>query len=1522
MNAVLAAMAVPGSAGQAGSRLPLTAAQLGIWIGQQLDPASPAYWTAEAIHLHGPLQRAALMAAIRTVLGEAASLHGRFEHDGTQVWQTICAQPWSVTEADFSHDPDALASAGNWMQQDLLQRPDLQGGPLFATALLRLSPTHHLWYLRAHHIALDGYGHALLATRLAARYAANCQPIMPGGNAISASTCGNYPAPAPAQTLAALVEEDSAYQNSAARKRDQTFWLARLDQAAPPTLLAAPALLAHTVRREQASVAASEMARWQALASRHALDRGTLLQAALLAWLARISGQPVLRCGVPQMLRLGSCAVDLPCMAMNILPLVMPVDHGQTLLQLATSLGAELAAMRRHQRYRHEHLKREVAASAATGATGASGAMHALSRERRLFGVVINWMPFERPARFGHLQAQSHSVASGPVEDLAIKLEPQHDGSLHLTFDANPAAYAGSRLLSLLAGLQATLSQCLTQPDIPLQALAPVSAATCMAILNGPALPGPAVDVLQALQAQAQMRPDHPAVQQDGMAISYGQLLAQVHSLAGQLQSHGAGPGQLVACLLPRSPQAIIAILATLAAGAAFLPLDPAGPPARTASVLAQARPVLGIARQADAASLALHCRILTLQQAADGSHVLQSAASADQPHRPGASDGYPATARLAPAALIPATGRADTAHGIGSPHCVHAPDHPSAPDALAYVIYTSGSTGQPNGVMIGRCALAHFVAAIGQLYRPGPHDRVLQFAPLHFDACIEEIFGALCHGATLVLRNDSMLDSLPGFMQACAKLGITLLDLPTAFWHELAVCISAGLASLPDSVQQVIIGGEAALPGHLARWRASVAPHVVLHNTYGPTEATVICSSARLAGPPRIGHEAAGTDHAMPGSDPSAPLPIGRPLPGVMLAVLDDDGHPCPPGSAGQLHIAGPTLALGYLDQPQISAQRFRPRPGLPQAGRWYQSGDRVVLGPDGELRYLGRMDDEIKMSGHRIDPLEIETTLQQYPGVAEAALLAWQADTDSGLAIRQPVPENGLAIRQPAPGGGLEHAAPWHLVAFLVLETTMSAGATPLESGLREFLARRLPAPALPARYVFLPRLPRNRNGKIDRSGLRHQAQQGQHAQSAQNTGDNAAPATPAAATPLEQRIMAVWSEILGVVTTPQDDFFLLGGKSLQAIQCANRMSLSLQREVAVSTLFRHPRLAQLAHMLETTRPSPDSPGSPGSIGAPPAANQAMPGFTRVNADGNNHPNAYATLHANSGAGSRTDFHADGSLAGNATTTAKPCAGAEFAPLLGISPGTGPTLFCLHPAEGLSWCYLGLSAHLPHMPMAGLQARGMLGELPGDIHAMLDDYLALIRQTQPHGPYYLLGWSSGGGIAHALATRLQALGQEVALLALMDAYPSDIWHGKPPPALRDALVALLDVVGASEFDASGKALPAPALLQSLLAPGSTLAHVGEAQLQRIAHCALHTMQIYRDLQHQVFTGDMLFFHALQRQPDAPDWRGWQPYVRGRIERIDIDSNHNGMSLPAPLAHIGRVLANKLHHLAGQFRP
>ncbi|WP_034411546.1 non-ribosomal peptide synthetase [Derxia gummosa] len=1362
----------------AAAALPLTEAQAGIWFGQQLVADSPIYQTAEALDLDGPLDRDVFLAAVRHALDEAEALHLRAGLVDGRLLQWPAGRDWQPEWIDCSTaaDPDAAADA--WIAADLAAPVDLARDPLFRCALLRLGPARHRWLLRAHHLALDGYGHALVARRVAALHSA---------------ALDRYPAPPGAlHTLADVVAEEAAWLASPAADRAREHWRAELADAPDPVTLAPPAPLGGPVRRERRAPDTARLARWQAAARAAGTDLHAWLLAATAAWLWRETGATDLTLGLPVMNRLGSVALTVPCMTMNIVPLRLRVAPDAGLDQLAREVVARLRAGRPHARYRYEKLRHDLG-RAAPG--------------RRLFAPVVNLLAFDRLDRVGPLRATRRPIAAGPVDDLSIVFAPGPDG-LGIDAEANPLAYDAAMLARIADGLVAMLDAFALAPGATPAEVAGRLAATlpcaralpaAPARLDGGPPPGAAADVLDAFRARVAATPAATAIETtDGRRLDYAALERAVQRLAGELASHGIGPGDRVALLLPRAPEAVVAMLATLWTGAAYVPLDPAGPRARIADVLDDVRPARVLVRPATA----------TL--------------AGDWPWIVVHEDAGAATAGARPL-----------------------PPRPVPPDAPAYVIHTSGSTGRPNGVVIGRGALAHFVAAAGWRYGIDARDRVLQFAPLHFDASVEEIHLSLAHGATLVLRDDAMLDSLGGFLAACGRLAISVLDLPTAFWHELAWRLGDD-CRLPPALRLVIIGGEAVLADRVARWRAAAPTGPRLVNSYGPTETTVICTTAELGAP------------ADDGTTPAA-LPIGQPLAGLSMVVVDAWLHPVMAGAEGELCVLGPMLANGYFERPARDAARFVRLPALPGAPRAYRTGDRVRLDGD-QLVYLGRIDDEIKLSGHRIDPAEVESVLLGCDGVIGAAVAA------------QPL------------AGGLRR-----LVAFVVPERPPTASApaalAPATSaGWRARLARRLPAPAVPDAFFAVAELPRNANGKIDRKALLARLPAVTAAPDAAAADARADAAAPVAGSVLDA-LLATWREVLGLDGLgADDDFFALGGKSLQAIQVTSRLGQRLGRELPMSLLFRHPRAADLAAVLDAG--AGRHAGNDAGIDAGIEAGADAPAGAGI---------------ASGGAANRVPADA-----GAAPTAA-------FAPLFTLQHGAAPALFCLHPAEGLSWCYLGLARHLPALALHGLQARGLSAEPPADFAAMAADHLARLRGVQPHGPYRLLGWSSGGALAHEIAARLRAAGEAVELLALMDAYPATAWTHRPEPSAADALEALLDITGDSPLDAAGEPLP-PAAMRALLArPGSPLAGCDAALIDRLADTALHTMRAFRASTPAVFDGPLLFFRAARRPADAPEPASWRPHVTGAIEVIDIDATHSGLAAPAALDRIGAELARRL---------
>ena len=1035
---------------------PLTQAQLGLWLSQQQTGIHDLYHTAERVRLCGELDTGRLTQAIEQTLGEAEGLHVVIKVDGEGPRQYQSDAPIPLLRVDLCGEADPESAARAWMDAALARPMDLANGPLVHQALLRLGETEHHWFLLIHHLLIDGFGFRLLQQRVAQLYR---EPNAP-------------PAFAP---LERLLAEESAYLESDRPAADQAFWAERRAglAALPPRLGDSPPVYAARPIRVRQALPRALRAALVEQAARVGCQWTDWLFVAVALALHRHRGHHEIPLGVPVMGRLGSPAARVPALMMNLTLLRLPLPADTDACSLARSVAAELKACRAHQRYPYAELLRDLRASGG----------------ERPFSAVVNLLPFDLPLDFGSLAASPLGVSAGGHDDLVVSLRPDSDG-FALELEGSPGVYEPGELAALGSGLMGLLTELGEAPE-----RVRVATPSCTLLLGAPLTQAPE-DVWARIRAQAVAAPHRPALIEGERRLTYGELIARVWWLAAGLQALGVAPGQRIGLLLPQGMDAICALLAVLAAGAAYVPLDTEAPAARRRAII-------------EDAGLAGLIRDDAIPYTDGGPPVwtwseLQDVALCRSP--------------LAPAA-DPEPGPATWPELL--------------PETPAYLIYTSGSTGRPKGVVIGRGALAHFTAAAIQAYRISAEDRVLHFAPLHFDASVEEIFCTLGSGATLVVRDDSPTRSLVEFTARLVDWGITLLDLPTAYWQEWCYALDQHGLAPPPALRGVIIGGEALHDEPRRRWFALPgAP--TLWNSYGPSEATVVATLCRLDGP----------------EDANS---IGHPLPGVLAWVADEQGLPCAPGETGELVLGGPALALGYLGLPVQTAARFVTALALPGTPRGYRTGDRACIGPGGALSYLGRIDDEQKISGHRVVPSEIEAALLALPEVEQAAVMGVES----------------------APGRR-------HLAAFLV-------GAEMATERLRGELAATLPQALIPSRITWLACLPKTSSGKIDRLALAALAA----------VRD---PVSIADETPTERLVREVWGEVLGHRDFDRDaDFFLLGGQSLQCLQVAVGLGAALGREVPVPLLFSHPRLGALTAALAAALAGqggggaggPDSPG-----------------------------------------------------------------------------------------------------------------------------------------------------------------------------------------------------------------------------------------------------------------------------------------------------------------------------------------
>ncbi|MFE6869406.1 amino acid adenylation domain-containing protein [Kitasatospora sp. NPDC057692] len=466
------------------------------------------------------------------------------------------------------------------------------------------------------------------------------------------------------------------------------------------------------------------------------------------------------------------------------------------------------------------------------------------------------------------------------------------------------------------------------------------------------------------------------------------------------------------------------------------------------------------------------------------------------------------------------------TAIAAAGPAAPRTPE-PPAPDAAALVYYTSGSTGRPKGVLVPHGAVADLVTAADGIAL-GPGDRVLHHSPVAFDAATFELWGPLARGAAVAL-SPAERPSAEELARDVERFGVTTAFLTTALFHQLAARRSRVFGVL----RTVLAGGEALSAEHAAAVLRAF-PWLELFNVYGPTEATTFT-----------------TLHRVRPADGAGPVPIGRPFGGARTLVLDAERRPVQDGTRGELWIAGARVALGYLGRPGPTAERFADLPGT---GRAYRTGDRVLRRPDGVLEYHGRLDDQVKVRGFRIEPGEVEHALRSLPEVAEAAVVVRRAGRADAALTACVVPAEGV---RPAP------------------------------EALRRRLAERLPAHLVPTAWTVLDALPLTTSGKVDRRAL-----------AADDTGpDDTGPGdggpggggsgsrpAPAALTPIQQVVAAAWSRALEhEVTAPDADFFAEGGHSLLAMWVVDDLREDLGVDLPLGDFLDHPTVAGQADLVE---------------------------------------------------------------------------------------------------------------------------------------------------------------------------------------------------------------------------------------------------------------------------------------------------------------------------------------------------
>ncbi|MBD2521589.1 non-ribosomal peptide synthetase [Nostoc sp. FACHB-133] len=1047
--------------------LPASFAQERVYFIQEVAPESAAYQAQVTLRFTGKLDVAALEQCLSEIVRRHEIFRTTFPAVDGRLFQVIHpASPLKLTVVDLQTFPESEQEAESQRLFDAeVQKPFyLNQLPLVRWLLLKLSDQDHLLIHIEHHMVHDGWSfNNVFLNEFVELYQAFC--------------LGN-PSPLPELTLqfGDYAHWQREWVKSQEAEAQLDYWQQKLSGSPPllelPSDRPRPAEQTYNGAQVRVELPISLCESLRVLSRQEGITLFMTTLAAFLVILHRYTRQDDLCVGTAVANRRMRETEQLIGMIVNNLVLRTDLSGNPTFRELLDRVRqVSLEA------FANEDLPFDKVVEVLKPIRNLS--------YNPLFQVMFSFHDSPRPdLTLPELNITTNVALSNKSTkfDLDVVLIPQHGGKkgISVIWEYNTDLFDAATIQQMAEQYQTLLVGIVANPEQRVSEL-PLLTQTQQQLLvewNQTHREYPSQQCFHELfAARVELTPDAVAIQQEGQQLTYRELSDRANQLAHHLQSLGVKPETLVGICVERSPEMIIALLSILKAGGAYIPLDPAYPEERLADIFEDTQ--LSI--------------LLTQERFQEK-----------------IPDYAGKTICL------------DTDWKIIAQHSTANPITNVQLHNLAYIIYTSGSTGKPKGVMIEQRSLINFVITATREYGINAGDNILQFASICFDTSIEEILPCLLVGATLVLRTEQMLHSSNEFWRCCREWQLTVLDLPTAYWHQLVAELTPEDSRIPESIRIVIIGGEEVQPEKVKRWHSSVAhfwhPPQLL-NSYGPTEATVITTLDRL-------------------TPEACSVSIGRPISNVQVYVLDQYLQPVPIGVPGELHIGGAGLARGYWQRTELTAEKFIQNAKL---DRLYKTGDLARFRADGNLEYLGRVDDQVKIRGFRIELGEIETVLRQHPQVFQTVVIA----------------------REDIPGQK-------RLVAYVVPHEPQ-----PTTDELRHFLKAKLPNYMVPSAFVLLETLPMTPNRKIDYCSL-----------PAPDLSRGAEDNFVAPQTPTEERLAAIWSEILRLKQVGiHDNFFELGGDSILSIQVISRANQA-GIQIAPKQLFQYQTIAELAAVAGMTR------------------------------------------------------------------------------------------------------------------------------------------------------------------------------------------------------------------------------------------------------------------------------------------------------------------------------------------------
>jgi amino acid adenylation domain-containing protein len=1081
----------------------LSHGQEALWFLWKLVPQTWAYNIVLPAGVRGPLDAAALERALQRLVDRHPALRTEFrEENGKPLQRARESHRLRIEHVDAAGWSDtAIRDA---ITERAHQPFDLESDATMRVTLFRRAADHHALLLAVHHIVSDLWSLIVLMDELRQLYAAENE----------GRVCALPPLPLPYSTFA---DEQRRALDGPEGERLWNWWREELSGELPaldlPTDHPRPSMQSFRGGTITRRIDADLTRKLKLLAGKERVTPYMALLAAYQILLGRFSGQESFVVGSPTSGREREEYQSVVGDFVNMVPLRADLSGTPTFRELLARVRTRVLGTMQHQAQPFSvlvdrlHTARDLSRSPIFQTTFVLQKFH---RFPELSRVMIPGED-EPSIPFAGLTLEPIALAQQDGQfDLNLEMKEDEQGRLAAAWKYSADLFEGSTIARIAAHFETLLADIVANPDkriADLRLLTDDESRAAIEAGEADEQPLPAASVAALIDAQIAQRGDAIALSCGDESLTYRQLGERATKLASALVRRGVGPDRIVALLLPRGIDFIVAMLAVSKAGGAFLPLDIRHPAARTRQIVEGSGAVLvleflgGSAEFLGGSSEFLGVPRLALRSAEELRGTSEDLRGTSEELR-GTSEDLRGTSEELRGTPEDLRGSSEDLRGPG-------------PDHLAYLMYTSGSTGAPKGVMVEHRGMVNHVLAKLDDLGMTERDVLAQTGPPTFDIVVWQCLAPLVRGGRVVVFPDEVAEDPARLLEETVARGVTVLQLVPSM---LRAILDEEPVELP-SLRWMVPTGEA-LPTELCRRWLARYPRIPLLNTYGSTE----CSDDQCH---YVIRRLAAADESV------AVASIGTPIPNMTAHVLDASLQPVPVGVVGELYIGGLGVGRGYVNDPERTAASFIPDPFSKRPGaRLYRTRDLARRRAAGNLDFLGRTDHVIKLRGFRIEPGEIEAALMQHPAIAGAAVVA--RDHPAGERV---------------------------LVAYVVMRDVT-------DSDIRQFVAERVPQYMVPTTFCMLDKLPLTSNGKLDMKAL--PAPQWQYDAEI----DLVAPRTPA-----EERIAAIWSEVLGLARIGvTQDFFAIGGDSIRSIQIVARCKRA-GLNVRPSDLFQHSTIAALA-------------------------------------------------------------------------------------------------------------------------------------------------------------------------------------------------------------------------------------------------------------------------------------------------------------------------------------------------------